>query len=339
MIFIIYTSYTHWARDGLGLGWGWAGLGLRRVGSFGDNLRSGSPFPSEKFLFFSLGGRGRGAWSQVTLVMASVAQYNSQCELNSMPRYSLLQIARDQNTVRVNQSPSQDCRKNKKTNRVTGVLNNLSKNLDGSFLKHIWTLQVETPVDCNSSVNGTKQTIWHTKRINYMKLIFTTNTFKILEKGRDLHVLLQSLQKGWTIVSFGLMHSTIDKVFCWTKSANSSQLFSSKSNMFIGIHPMAQHSFKYIQIVHLQPGRVPEGFCSFSIQISKAVSILSTTRKMQHNTGTLITKDAASYTKRGAKIFQTIKWRRCSVAAQTVATSYSIGEKEIQHKSVLKLLS
>ena len=107
-----------------------------------------------------------------------------------MPRYSLLQIARDQNTVRVNQSPSQDCRKNKKTNRVTGVLNNLSKNLDGSFLKHIWTLQVETPVDCNSSVNGTKQTIWHTKRINYMKLIFTTNTFKILEKGRDLHVLL-----------------------------------------------------------------------------------------------------------------------------------------------------
>lgn len=115
-------------------------------------------------------------------------------------------------------------------------------------------------------------------------------------------------------------------------------IFSSKSNMFI-IHPMAQHSFKYIQIVHLQPGRVPEGFCSFSIQISKAVSILSTTRKMQHNTGILITKDAASYTKRGAKIFQTIKWRRCSVAAQTVATSYSIGEKEIQHKSVLKLSS
>ena len=159
---------------------------------------------------------------------------------------------------------------------------------------------------------------------------------KYWKKLRDLHVLLP------------VATERLDNCLVWSHDWQSillNQIGKFVTTIFIQIKYVYHspngpvHSFKYIQIVHLQPGKVPEGFCSFSIQISKAVSILSTTRKMQHNTGTLITKDAASYTKRGAKIFQTIKWRRCSVAAQTVATSYSIGEKEIQHKSVLKLLS
>ena len=63
-----------------------------------SNLRSGSPFPSEKFEgdchFFSLGGRGRGrgAWSQVNLnrsqaiwpLNLAYETQNMACDINSL---------------------------------------------------------------------------------------------------------------------------------------------------------------------------------------------------------------------------------------------------------------
>lgn len=65
----------------------------------------------------------------------------------------------------------------------------------------------------------------------------------------------------------------------------------------------------------------PSDVSSFLNQFRRAWSILRTARKLTNNTAVVSKKDTPSNTNRGAKIFHTMRWRRCIAAEQHVARS------------------
>ena len=72
---------------------------------------------------------------------------------------------------------------------------------------------------------------------------------------------------------------------------------------------------------------------SFLNQLRNAWSILRTARKLANNTAVVSKKETPSKTNRGAKIFHTIRWRRCRAAEQHVAKSCTRNE-QISNKNL-----
>ena len=81
----------------------------------------------------------------------------------------------------------------------------------------------------------------------------------------------------------------------------------------------------------------PSDVSSFLNQFRRAWSILRTARKLTNNTAVVSKKDTPSNTNRGAKIFHTMRWRRCIAAEQQVARSCT-RKVQISSKSLTLLL-
>ena len=71
----------------------------------------------------------------------------------------------------------------------------------------------------------------------------------------------------------------------------------------------------------------PSDISSFLNQLRRAWSTLRTARKLANNTTVVSKKETPSNTNRGAKIFHTMRWRRCRAAEQHVAKSWTRNEQ------------